>query len=496
MKRIILYFLCLVSFLSLLLGNSFSIKKNNDQNSTLGSETEECLDCHISVTPGIVEDWASGVHSRTTPAESLEKSNLEKKVSNPEVPEGLKNKIVGCYECHSLNTDKHTDSFDHFNYKINVIVSPSDCAVCHSEEKDQYSSSKKAHALDNLRKNPIYSTLVDTITGFMPSEQEDIRQPDGTENAKNESCYACHGTEVKVTGMVTLETDIADLELPVLSNWPNQGVGRINPDGSVGACSACHPRHSFSIEIARKPDTCSQCHLEPDVPAWNVFRESKHGNIFHSKQTQWNWNHVPWTVGADFKSPTCAVCHNSLLIDQEGTVLAERSHDFGARLWIRIFGLVFSHPQPKDGRTYLIKNPDGLPLPTTFSGKLADGYLIEKNEQDLRRTKMEHICTSCHSSLWTSGYFNKFNETIAEADKMVLAATNLLTEAWEKGMVNNKNPFDEHLEHLWIEQWLFNANCLRYASAMSGPDFAGFKYGWWKLNKTLQELQFYMDHYQ
>lgn len=495
MKRTIFYFSCFISVLSFLLGNSFSIKKINDQNSPVSSETEACLDCHSVITPGIVEDWSPGVHARTTPAESLAKSDLEKKVSNPKVPEELKNKIVGCYECHSLNTDKHADSFTHFDYKINVIVSPSDCAVCHSLEREQYSVSKKAHALDNLRKNPIYLTLVDTITGLKTVKMGEIRESEGSENAKNESCYACHGTEVKVTGTMTLETDMADLELPILSNWPNQGIGRINPDGSLGACSACHPRHSFSIEIARKPETCSQCHLEPDVPAWNVFRESKHGNIFHSKQTEWNWNHVPWTVGKDFKSPTCAACHNSLLIDQEGSVIAERSHDFGARLWIRIFGLVFSHPQPKDGRTYLIKNQDGLPLPTTFSGKLADGYLIEKNEQDLRRTKMEQICTSCHSTLWTRGFFDKLNETTAEADKMVLAATTLLEEAWEKGIIDNKNPFDEHLEHIWIEQWLFNANSLRYASAMSGPDFAGFKYGWWKLMKTLQELRSCMDHY-
>ncbi len=28
-------------------------------------------------------------------------------------------------------------------------------------------------------------------------------------------------------------------------------IGRINPDGSRGSCSACHTRHSFSIAQER-----------------------------------------------------------------------------------------------------------------------------------------------------------------------------------------------------------------------------------------------------
>ncbi len=53
---------------------------------------------------------------------------------------------------------------------------------------------------------------------------------------------------------------------------------------------ACHPRHSLSIEIARRPSTCGQCHLEPDAPAYNVYKESKHGNIFESKKSEWTWD--------------------------------------------------------------------------------------------------------------------------------------------------------------------------------------------------------------
>ena len=30
------------------------------------------------------------------------------------------------------------------------------------------------------------------------------------------------------------------------STWPNTGIGRLNLDGSLGSCSACHSRHDFS----------------------------------------------------------------------------------------------------------------------------------------------------------------------------------------------------------------------------------------------------------
>ena len=300
-------------------------------------------------------------------------------------------------------------------------------------------------------------------------------------------------TKVEVKGTKVIQTDLEDIEVPVLTNWPNQGVGRVNPDGSFGACTACHPRHSFSIEIARKPDTCSQCHLEPDLPAWNVYRESKHGNIYHSNGDEWDWDQIPWTIGKDFKAPTCSVCHNSLLVDPEGEVIAERNHDFGSRLWVRIFGLIYSHPQPKDGRTYLIKNKDGLPLPTTFAGEKSSEYLLDEAGQKENKAKMNHVCRSCHGPSWTNSFFVKLHSTIDETDKMVLAATQILLRAWDVGLADKSNPFDEEIEQKWIKQWLFYANSVRYASAMSGPDYAAFKNGWFDLSRNLQKMKNFIE---
>lgn len=468
---------------------SHTVLIEDQSESALSEQTQECLECHMVFSPGIVEDWKTSEHSRVTPGEAMKKSSLEREVSSQDIPEELLNTAVGCYECHGRNQSQHKDNFEHFGFSINIIVSPEDCATCHTEEKEQYYESKKANALFNLQQNPVYHTLVESITSLKEIDGGEIIQDVSSDFAKAETCYACHGTRVEVKGMKTISTEVGDIEVPQLYNWPNQGVGRINPDGSKGACTACHPRHSFSIEIARKPETCSQCHLEPDVPAWNVYRESKHGNIYQSLKNSWNWDSVPWIAGKDFKTPTCSVCHNSLIVDTEGEVIASRSHDFGARLWVRIFGLIYSHPQPKNGETFLIKNKDGLPLPISFTGTLASDYLIDESEQAARKQKMKRVCQACHSSSWADNHFEKLQITIKEADRMVWAATDLILNAWDKEIISKSNPFDEALEQKWIEQWLFFANSVRYASAMSGPDYAAFKNGWWRLTKNLHDMR-------
>jgi len=452
----------------------------------LSEETEECIGCHELYTPGIVADWRTSKHSHITPAELL--AGLEGQADSTEIPDQLLAVAVGCYECHGRNTDRHADSFDHEGFTINVVVSPDDCSTCHSAETQQYYGSKKSEANNILRMNPVYSLLVGTLTGVYEMSDAGPVQREPTAETLGVACLGCHGTQVTVSGMRTVATDFGDIEVPRLENWPNQGVGRINPDGSHGSCTPCHPRHSFSIEVARKPYTCLQCHLNPDVPGWEVYRESKHGNIFLSSGHDWNWDSEFWTVGEDFRAPTCAVCHNSLIVDAEGQVIAERTHDFGARLWVRIFGLVYSHPQPRSGRTYEIVNGDGLPIPTTFAGVRASTFLIDEAEQARRRAGMSAICRACHSSSWTEEYFATFDQAIEDADSMVLAATRMMLDAWEEGLASPENPFDEALERKWIAQWLFYANSVRYAAAMSGPDYAAFKNGWWDLTRNLQEM--------
>jgi hypothetical protein len=378
--------------------------------------------------------------------------------------------------------------------RINVVVSPNDCKTCHPVEVAEFSVSKKSYAYRNIMGNPVYHALVSTITGMKKIEDNKIISKKPSESTLQETCLGCHGTRVEVIGTKKIDTKFGVIEIPNLSNWANQGVGRLNPDGSRGACTACHPRHGFSIELARKPYTCAQCHLDPDVPAWNVYRESKHGNIYSSKYNEWDFDSVPWKLGIDFKAPTCATCHNSLIVAPTGEVISNRTHNFGARLWVRLFGLIYSHPQPKTGDTTIIKNKDGLPLPNTFLNEPATDYLIDKNEQSKRLALMSAICTSCHGSQWAKSHFDKLNNTLKETDELIYAATELISNAWDQKIEDRSNPFDEPIEKMWIRQWLFYSNSIRYASAMTGaPDYASFKNGWWYLSENLQHMKNWIE---
>jgi mono/diheme cytochrome c family protein len=454
----------------------------------LSEATQACIDCHQDLHPGLVADWRAGRHAKTAPGTALERAEGERRISAASVPPALRSVAVGCYECHSLNGSAHKDNFDHAGYRINIVVSPRDCETCHPTEVKEYSGSKKAHALANLESNPVFMCLVEAVDALKGSKGGKEAPIKASEATKDETCYACHGTQVEVTGRKTVSTDAGEMEFPELRNWPNQGVGRVNPDGSLGACTSCHPRHRFAIGVARRPYTCGQCHLEPDVPAFDVYHESKHGNIFSSSGGEWNFDNVPWVAGRDFFAPTCAVCHGSLLATTNGTPVAARTHDFGSRPWVRIFGLIYSHPQPKSGMTFLIRNKDGLPLPTAFSGEPAAPFLIDKDEQAARLDRMKGICRSCHTSGFTDGHFTKFAASVAEADRMVLAATLLLQGAWDAGLADKSNPFDEGIELKWVREWLFYANSVRFGSAMMGPDYATFKHGWWDLTDNIAEM--------
>lgn len=464
----------------------FSFLKTD--NLSISPQSQECIDCHRAITPGIVYDWEAGLHSKTTPAMAKSYPEIERRISTVDIPETLANVVVGCYECHSLNGDRHKDNFEHFGFNINVVVSPNDCATCHQTEVNQYQHSKKGYAVDNLRKNPIYSLLVGTYTDIKTLDANHALQSFRSEHSENESCYACHGTEVNVSGTKTIETDLGEIEVPVLTNWPNMGVGRINPDGSSGACTSCHPRHGFSIEIARKPSTCGQCHLEPDVPAYNVYKESKHGTIYDHMEKKMNFSSVPWVVGRDFTAPTCATCHNSLITDADNNIIAERTHNFGSRLWVRIFGLPYAHPQPIQGSTFEIVNSDNQPLPTTFANLAASDFLIDENEMKIRKNVMGKVCKSCHGASWVNAHFNNLDSTVITTNRMTKTTTDLISLAWKNKTADPANPFEEPIEQMWVSSWLLYANSIRYATAMSGPDYAGFKNGWYDLSNTLRQM--------
>lgn len=464
---------------------------------SISEASEACLACHSQLHPGIVAEWKKSRHANVIPAEGLKKPKFERRISNEKVSDKIANFVVGCAECHTMNPEKHKDSFEHNGFKVHIIVTPSDCATCHPIEVQQYGKNLMSHAYGNLINNTLYRSLVDSVNGIQSFENMKItlKSPDPETNL--DSCLYCHSSELRVKGIQTRKTTMGEMEFPVLSGWPNQGVGRLNPDGSKGSCASCHTRHQFSIEMARNPYTCSECHKGPDVPAYKVYEVSKHGNIHSTLGKSWNFNAVPWTVGKDFTAPTCATCHVSLMIKETGEVIAERTHQMNDRNAWRLFGLIYAHAHPKSPDTTIIKNKAGLPLPTELTGEPVTKYLIDAKEQGKRREAMQKICLSCHGQGWVDGQWARFKNTIKTTNEMTLTATKILLTAWEKGAAKGPaqkdNIFNEAIEKKWVEQWLFFANSSRFASAMMGADYGVFANGRWYLSKNIQEMMDWLE---
>jgi hydroxylamine dehydrogenase len=460
--------------------------------------TQECIECHAIYHPGIVADWRRSRHAVITPREAMAVTGTALKVSSRQVPEALLNTSVGCAECHMVRGDAHADTFEHNGYDIHVVVSPDDCATCHAQEREQYADNIMARAHTNLAENAVYNDLERTILGRSTRKEGRIHFNTPDPQTKAEGCYYCHGTKLKLTGTEWRDTDAGEMEFPVIEGWPNQGVGRVNLDGSYGSCTSCHTRHQFSIEMARKPYTCMECHAGPDVPAYKIYAASKHGNLFSAKAGQWRFDTVPWTVGRDFTAPTCAACHISLLVDEEGAVINQRTHQMSDRLGWRLFGLIYAHPQPRSPDTTIIRNAAGLPLPTDLDGTPAKAFLIDPDEVASRRQTMQQTCLACHSTGWVTQHFERLDNTIAETNHQVRTATDLMGAIWEKGhargLAHGGSLFDEYIERRWMDTWLFYANSTRFASAMAGGgDYGVFEIGRYQLTRSILEMQDWLD---
>ncbi|PLX42551.1 MAG: hydroxylamine oxidase [Deltaproteobacteria bacterium] len=460
---------------------------------TTSSDSSDCIECHQDFTPGIVVEWERSLHSQRTPKRAREVADeLERRISAESTPEETEKFVVGCAECHLLNPEKHEDTFEHNGFQVHVVVTPDDCAVCHPVERDQYAENLMANAYHNLMSNPLYKDMANAINGTRVHSDGDITIKEPSDLTEADSCLMCHGTIVTVDGMETKNTLMGEMDFPKLIGWPNQGVGRINPDGSKGACTACHTRHEFSIAMARKPETCGQCHKGPDVPAYSVYKVSKHGNLYSSASSKWDFEAVPWKLGEDFTAPTCASCHISLLTFS-GEVIAERTHRMNDRLSWRIFGLPYAHARPISPDTTIIKNKAGLPLPTELSGEPVSEYLLSDEEMAQSRETIQTICLACHSTQWKDGFFTKLDSTIEVTNEITKAATALVAQAWEKGYANGPatggSPFDEAIEMKWVKSWLFYANSTRFAAAMGGADYGVFQNGRFQLSETIEEMK-------
>ncbi|WP_457669649.1 multiheme c-type cytochrome [Thiolapillus sp.] len=361
----------------------------------LSRESATCMSCHREKTPGIYEQWGSSKHFGAN---------------------------VGCYECHKADrSDK--DAIMHKDFVISVIVSPKDCGQCHEYEVDEFDRSHHSTAGDIL--GSLDNVLAEVVEGAPTLS--------GTSPVTVMGCAACHGSIVRVNSDGTLDK----------SSWPNTGIGRINPDGSKGACTACHFRHEFSAAQAREPEACSRCHLGPDHPQKEVYEESAHGIAYKAHKDKMNMDSSKWIVGEDYDSaPTCATCHMSRTKDLPVT------HDVGDRI------------------SWNLRAPVSVKIDEKAikQGKKVKPWLE-------RRQDMKSVCRSCHGNNIVDAHFEQLDVFVTTFnDKFLIPAKKLYVAMLENGL-RDKTKFNESIEWNYFYLWHHEGRRARHGAAMFAPDY-------------------------
>lgn len=434
---------------------------------------EDCLDCHGSQTPGIVDQWQRSKHGTAG---------------------------VTCYDCHHA-ADSDPSGFDHNDFRVTAVVSPKTCDGCHSREVKEFRESLHDEAgLFSLSAYGIVSEEV--IDGSVTCGQTVNYKTHFSRESAEAGCLDCHGTVIKVG------------EDGELLNWPNVGIGRFNPDGSVGSCAACHTRHAFSLAQSRKPETCGQCHLGPDHPQREIYEESKHGNLYESNGEEWNWDAPAGEWGPDdIEAPTCATCHMSGFGGAVGT-----THNVSARLkwelepvfsWTTDSEYVTGEKKYPIDRTIasryesihglpgqsLLEVPTGLPNPFTdaktfapdiYSAYIGTGKWWSKGETRYdalggdavrssgeKREDMVTVCRQCHSTRWAAGDLAKADKTMEVYNAVVLAIKKKYYDPIKAEKLDEAIMFNGYsrVDNLWHEIWHHEGRIWRMGAFMQGQDW-------------------------
>ena len=358
--------------------------------------SKTCLECHRDNNPGIYQEWGQSSHYQVR---------------------------VGCYECHFAEKDD-PDAVDHNGYFISVIVSPKDCLMCHPKEAQEFAKSHHADAgrilgsLDN-----VLAEVVEGNSSFM-----------GKSPAAVSGCEQCHGSVVKAGPGGKLDP----------STWPNTGIGRVNPDGSKGSCSACHLRHKFSKAQARRPENCGKCHLGPDHPHKEIYDESKHGINFYANVDKMNLDSPKWIVGEDYTAaPTCATCHMSATRDLPAT------HDVGSRI------------------SWNLRPPISRKIDA-----VAKEFNVMVKPWKKRRDDMKNVCAACHASPFVDGFYQQFDAAVnLYNNKFAIPGSSLMALIKKEKLITADIAFDDKIEWTWFYLWHHEGRRARHGAAMMAPDY-------------------------
>jgi hypothetical protein len=344
----------------------------------LSAQSQACVACHQDeAIPLIYRQWSGSRHAAAG---------------------------VGCYECHRAEKSR-TEAFEHNGFNIAVLVGPKQCGACHAREAKQFEGSHHAQA------GQILGSLDNVLGDVIEGEQASVM-----------GCQKCHGSTVKPAANDKFDP----------RTWPNEGIGRINPAGSLGSCSVCHSRHTFSLVVARGPESCGYCHLGPDHPQAEIYNESKHGVTYRGFAQQMNLGSRTWVLGKDYvAAPTCATCHMG------ATGSLPNTHDVGTRISWNL-------------------RPEVAALVPGWEPK---------------RTEMKRLCADCHASDWIDNFYVQYDALVNMSnDKFFIPARDVMAKLAAAGKIT-KAPFDSPIKWTYYELWHHQGRRSRMGASMQGNDY-------------------------
>lgn len=326
-----------------------------------------------------------------------------------------------CLDCHAAVEAQ--DAVEHRGFEITTSVTSLNCAQCHATQYRQYLRSRHAAPAFAAVRGP---------DPFTPEQIElaERYHPGAVVRPPNELAVL-EGEEAIVSGCVQCHS-----------------VGAPNPDGSIGSCTACHSRHRASVELARMPRTCGQCHMGPDHSQLEIYEESKHGVLFEAWRDEMDLSAEPRELDVeDMPVPTCSTCHMSGL----GTLGS--THDVTERL------------------SYWLFAPISERRPTYLQG----------------RTEMMTACNQCHTAEHTELFFERAEDMLVAVNGRVEAATALMDELRAEGLLTPE-PFDEPIEFTYFDYWHYYGRTAKHGAFMGGADFVQW-HGNYELLNLLVELR-------
>jgi hypothetical protein len=337
-------------------------------------------------------------------------------------------KEIGCAACHG---DKHTSSEDVQKAKV---PTPDTCASCHEKQVKQFKAGKHSLAWLTMTSVPVahwqIRLLIEGVKG----------------------CADCHKIGLK-----------SEDDIKVLRN-----AGFLFGNAS---CDSCHTRHSFSVREAQQPEACQTCHSGGDHAQWEMYSGSKHGVRYSVKKTR--------VIPEDSVAPTCQTCHMN-----EGNHAVRTAWGF--------FGLRLPLPDDpdwaSDRRTILqalhILDKEGGPTKGLDVIKAADVMRLTEEEWRKERDKMFGICRQCHSGNLAKAEYQKSEQMIQVADRLLAQGIRNVEILYEQGLLESGTPsiIQQKLSGLFEQRMraihgAFHAN----------PEYSIWL-GWGEMQRTLVEI--------